>query len=148
MMDFFCLRHEEREVDIESTNKNHLLVQTEEESSPSSQDSLRSSLIFRPVSERLCYYSDKLSDFESLAQAKLFAYSLSNFFFKIRTRQGPIRTSSLIPVRIKIACYEAIPLYQILSPKIKQLKALGMSNEDIAKKLNVNRKTVGKGLNW
>jgi len=39
-----------------------------------------------------------------------------------------------------------MPIYQILSPKIKELKALGLSNEDIADRLKINRKTVKKGL--
>ncbi len=42
----------------------------------------------------------------------------------------------------QILCH--IPLYQRLSPKIKQLKALGMSNDDIATKLKISRKTVNK----
>jgi hypothetical protein len=66
--------------------------------------------------------------------------------FFLRTRQGPIRTESLLPIQIKIPLNETIPVYQKLASKIKELKALGMSNEEIAAKLKINRKTVGKGL--
>jgi hypothetical protein len=69
-------------------------------------------------------------------------------FFKIknRTRQEPIRTISLIPCQIKIPLNQLTAVYQKLAPKIKELKALGMSNETIAKMLKIDRKTVGKGL--
>jgi len=39
-----------------------------------------------------------------------------------------------------------ILVYQKLGSKIMELKALGMSHEEIAAKLKINRKTVGKGL--
>jgi hypothetical protein len=65
---------------------------------------------------------------------------------KIRTRQEPIRTESLLPVQIKLTFNEEVPLYQKLSQKIKELKALGMSHEEIAIKLTTTRKTVSKGL--
>lgn len=39
-------------------------------------------------------------------------------------------------------------IYQALAPKIKELKALGLSNDEIAARLNINKKTVGKGLNF
>lgn len=42
--------------------------------------------------------------------------------------------------------WETIPIYQKLASKINGLKALGMSNEEIALKLKINRKTVGKSL--
>ena len=58
----------------------------------------------------------------------------------------PIRTMSLIPVQIKITYNNNIPLYQKLAPKIKELKALGMTNVEIATKLQISRKTVRKGL--
>jgi hypothetical protein len=63
-----------------------------------------------------------------------------------RTRRGPIRTESLISVEIKITLNETIPVYQKLAGKIKELKVLGMSNEEIALRLKINRKTVGKAL--
>lgn len=53
---------------------------------------------------------------------------------------------SLIPVQIKITYNNNIPLYQKLAPKIKELKALGMTNVEIATKLQISRKTVRKGL--
>ena len=63
-----------------------------------------------------------------------------------RTRPQPIRTASLLPFQVKIPCNAATPLYQILSPKIKELKVLGMTNNDIAAKLGVNRKTIARSL--
>jgi DNA-binding CsgD family transcriptional regulator len=39
-----------------------------------------------------------------------------------------------------------VPVYQKLSQKIKELKALGMTNQDIANSMKVSRKTVWKGL--
>jgi len=41
-----------------------------------------------------------------------------------------------------------VPLYQRLSPKIKELKALGMSNTEIEEKLNISKTTVKKGLDF
>ena len=59
----------------------------------------------------------------------------------------PIRTLSLIPVKMKITINEDIPLYQKLAPKIKKLKALEMSNKKICESLKICEKTVKKGLN-
>jgi hypothetical protein len=66
--------------------------------------------------------------------------------FVFTTQQGPIRTESLLPIQIKIPLNEVIPIYQKLAPNIKELKALGMSNEEIAVKLAINRKTAEKAL--
>lgn len=60
----------------------------------------------------------------------------------------PIRTISLIPVKIKITINENIPLYQKLSSKIKELKALGMRNVEIEAKVNISKTTVRKGGNF
>ncbi len=68
-------------------------------------------------------------------------------WLKWRTRQGPIRTESLLSVKIKIPLNETIPIYQKLASKIKELKVLGMSHEEIASKLKINKKTVSKALN-
>ncbi len=43
---------------------------------------------------------------------------------------------------------ENVPLYQKLAPKIRELKALGMTQDQIAMKLNVSIKTVRKSLNF
>jgi len=43
---------------------------------------------------------------------------------------------------------ENIPLYQRLSSKIKELKALGMSNIEIEAKLNISRTIVKKGVKF
>jgi hypothetical protein len=73
--------------------------------------------------------------------------SSSDFFVeKIRTREGPIRTASLLPFQIKIPFNEDVPVYQKLSQKIKELKALGMSNQEIADSMKISRKTVRKGI--
>ena len=63
-----------------------------------------------------------------------------------RTREGPIRTVSLIPIHIKVPLESTIALYQKLAPKIKEMKALGMSYREIAQSLGVNKKTVGRAL--
>ncbi len=65
---------------------------------------------------------------------------------KKRTRSQPIRTLSLIPVKIKITIEQRKPLYQKLAPKIRELKVLGMTNRKIAKTLNICQKTIKKGL--
>lgn len=65
---------------------------------------------------------------------------------KLRTRSQPIRTLSLMPVKIKITIEQKIPLYQKLAPKIKELKALGMTNAEISEKLTISTKTIHKAL--
>jgi hypothetical protein len=69
-------------------------------------------------------------------------------FLIIRTRQEPIRTISLLPLQVKIPLVQCTAVYQKLAPKIKELKALGMSNEEIARRLKINTKTAKKGLSW
>ncbi len=64
----------------------------------------------------------------------------------MQMRSQPIRTLSLISVRIKITMTENIPLYQKLTPKIRELKALGMTNIEIAKTLMISSKTIRKSL--
>ncbi len=66
----------------------------------------------------------------------------------MRTKSQPIRTISLIPVRIKIAFDQPVPLYQKLSSNIKELKAPGMSNAEIEAKFNISKTTVRKELNF
>lgn len=53
---------------------------------------------------------------------------------------------SLISVQIKISVEQTLAIYQKLAPKIKEMKALGMSYRDIAQSLGVNKKTVGRAL--
>jgi hypothetical protein len=67
-------------------------------------------------------------------------------FFCFRTRWAPIRTTALLPVIIKVTFNEDLPVYQKLAPKIKQLKALGMTNQEIADGFKISRKSVAKGL--
>jgi hypothetical protein len=47
-------------------------------------------------------------------------------------------------VNIKITIEQTIPLYQKLAPKIKELKALEMTNIEIAGKLKISTKTIIK----
>jgi hypothetical protein len=51
-------------------------------------------------------------------------------------REGPIRTISQIPIQIRISSHQALPIYQVLSTKIKELSALEMTIEQIAFSLN------------
>ncbi len=54
----------------------------------------------------------------------------------------PIRTAAEITVHIKIYPVRRVYMYQKYSQKAKELRLLGMSYEQIAKRLNVSRKTV------
>lgn len=63
-----------------------------------------------------------------------------------RTREGPIRTDSKIPMKLKVPCHQTLPIHEALAPKIRELKILGMTNRDIAFRLQIDRKTVAKGL--
>jgi orotate phosphoribosyltransferase-like protein len=51
-------------------------------------------------------------------------------------------------VKIKITIEQKIPLYQKLAPKIRELKALGMTSLEIAIQLEISKKTVKKGLGY
>ncbi|MHB1275000.1 MAG: hypothetical protein ACYC0D_03810 [Candidatus Humimicrobiaceae bacterium] len=59
-----------------------------------------------------------------------------------RMRMQPIQTISEISAQIKILPVRQVPLYQKISLKAKQLHALGMSYQQIAKKLSVGEATV------
>jgi len=61
-----------------------------------------------------------------------------------RTQLQPIRTSGEITTHIKILPAQQRYLYQELSKKATQLRLLGMSYGEIAKSLNINRKTATK----
>jgi len=61
-----------------------------------------------------------------------------------RTRLQPIRTTAEITAHIKILPARQPYLYQKLSPKATQLRLLGMTYEQIAKSLSINRKTATK----
>ena len=54
----------------------------------------------------------------------------------------PIRTAAEITVQIKIYPVRRVYLYQKYSQKAKELRLLGMSYEQIAKSLNISKKTV------
>ena len=59
-----------------------------------------------------------------------------------RTRLQPIRTSAEITAHIKILPVHQPYLYQKLSQKATQLRLLGMSYQEIAKSLNITKKTA------
>ena len=59
-----------------------------------------------------------------------------------RTRLQPIRTAAEITVQIKICPARRVYLYQKFSQKAKELRLLGMSYEQIAKSLNISKKTA------
>ena len=63
-----------------------------------------------------------------------------------RTRSQRIRTIAQLEMKVKIPCHESVPIYKVLSEKIKELKALGLFNEEIAARLGINKKTVAKSL--
>ncbi len=65
----------------------------------------------------------------------------------MRTRWVPIRTVSLISVKIKITYNNNIPLYKKLGPKIKELKSFNLSNNEIARTLKISGNTIRKSLN-
>ena len=58
----------------------------------------------------------------------------------------PIRTLSLIPIRIKITIEQKVPLYKKLAPKIRELKVLGMTNVEITTVLKISTKTIRRAL--
>ncbi len=77
------------------------------------------------------------------------AYTLLNVklircFDNWRTRSQPIRTFSEITAHIKIFPVHQPYLYQKLSKKATQLRLLGMSYQQIAKSLNINKRTAMK----
>jgi len=65
-----------------------------------------------------------------------------------RTQLQPIRTAAEITTHIKILPAQQPCLYQKLSKKATQLRLLGMSYEEIAKNLNINRKTATKAYEY
>ena len=54
----------------------------------------------------------------------------------------PIRTAAEIKAQIKIYPVRRVYMYQKFSQKAKELRLLGMSYEQIAKSLNISKKTV------
>jgi len=51
-------------------------------------------------------------------------------------------------MKLKVPCHQTLPIHEVLAPKIRELKVLGMTNRDIALRLKIDRKTVKKGLDW
>ena len=54
----------------------------------------------------------------------------------------PIRTAAEITTQIKIYPVRRVYMYQKYSQKAKELRLLGMSYEQIAKTLNISKKTA------
>jgi len=65
-----------------------------------------------------------------------------------RTQLQPIRTIGEISAHIKILPVHQPYLYQKLSKKATQLRLLGMSYREIAKSLNINKKTATKACKY
>jgi len=65
-----------------------------------------------------------------------------------RTQLQPIRTAAEMTAHIEILPVRQPYLYQKLSQKATQLCLLGMSYEQIAKSLNINKKTVVKACKY
>jgi len=65
-----------------------------------------------------------------------------------RTQLQPIRTAGEITAHIKIFPARQPYLYHKLSKEATQLRLLGMSYEEIAKSLNINRKTATKACKY
>jgi hypothetical protein len=59
-------------------------------------------------------------------------------------REGPIRTAALLPFQIKLPFVDSSPINQILASKIQQLKAIGMTNQEIAKRMKNRKKDLKK----
>jgi len=59
-----------------------------------------------------------------------------------RTRLQPIRTAAEITAHIKILPVRSPYLYQKLSQKATKLRLLGISYQQIAKSLNINKRTA------
>ena len=74
-------------------------------------------------------------------------YKGSNWYHW-RTRLQPIRTAAEIIGHIKILPVHQPYLYQKLSKKATELRLLGMSYQQIAKSLNINRKTATKACKY
>jgi len=65
-----------------------------------------------------------------------------------RTRLQPIRTSAEITARIRILPVHQPYLYQKLSKKATELRLLGMPYQQIAKSLNINKRTVMRACKY
>ena len=68
-------------------------------------------------------------------------YKSSNRLHR-RTRLQPIRTAAEITAQIKIYPVRRVYFYQKFSLKAKELRLLGISYEQIAKTLNISKKTA------
>ena len=64
------------------------------------------------------------------------------------TRSQRIRTFGEIPFEVALLEAEERPVYQRIAEEVVNLVRLGMRNSAIARRLNVDAKTVAKGLKW
>jgi hypothetical protein len=64
------------------------------------------------------------------------------------TRTQRIRTVAEVPVQVTLLDAEAAPVYQQIGPKALHLRQLGLLRTDIARRLNVDPKTVSKAIHW
>jgi hypothetical protein len=64
------------------------------------------------------------------------------------TRTQRIRTAAEVPLEVALLETEAWPLYQQLARKALHLRELGLSYCAIARRLEVNDKTVAKAIRW
>ena len=58
------------------------------------------------------------------------------------------RTSCQLPFQITVYDPSEQPSYQKIAEKALQLKELGLTCSSIARQLNVDHKSVPKGINW
>lgn len=65
-----------------------------------------------------------------------------------RRLHGRIRTAAQLPIDTALVNTNALPLYQQIAPRALQLSNLGLDLSAISRKLNVDSKTVIKGIAW
>jgi len=102
----------------------------------------RSFLITHQLSTRGVWVGFE-SHISSIFASFLAIYDIRNTIYDLwRARSQPIRTFGEITAHIKILPVHQPYLYQKLSQKATQLRLLGMSYQQIAKSLNITKKTA------
>jgi hypothetical protein len=64
------------------------------------------------------------------------------------TRTQRIRTAAELPLEAMLLDTNTAPLYQRIAPTALRLSQLGLGAAAISRKLNVDGKTVAKGVAW
>ena len=64
------------------------------------------------------------------------------------TRTQRIRTAAELPFEAVLADVAAAPVYQRIAAKALHLQQLGLGSAAIARRLDIDRKTVAKSLAW